>query len=176
MNGIDAGPWREELAAIRDSAVSAVLMVQCSLDWLRPEAFGLRDEIDSAVMEAVRARPDLTVDRIVLHNLPTVGDLPPGEFAALNAAHEDWLYRLATTSALVPDAGRLRIHRLIVGGSQRSVELVDGISLWKRGTQADPGAVAGREILRRSGATTPLTSYDIEMDGPFGDTDPSVYL
>lgn len=40
-----------------------------------------------------------------------------------------------------------------------------------------PGAAAATlGVLCRSGATTPLTGYDIDMDWPFGDADPSVYL
>jgi hypothetical protein len=52
--------------------------VQCGLDWLRPAWFGLRDEIDEAVMTSLLARQDLPIDQIVLHNLPVADDLPPG--------------------------------------------------------------------------------------------------
>ena len=108
---------------------------------------------------------------------PAIGDLPPDELAALNAAHADWLYRLAVVGVLLPEATRPRVHRLIVGGGQRSVDAVDGIELQINGTWPDPDAAsAALGIVRRTGATTPLTGYDIDMDGPFGDADPSVYL
>jgi len=59
------------VCAISDPAVSGVLTVQCGLGWLRPGAWELRDEIDSAIMPAVLVRGDLMVDRIVLHSLPS---------------------------------------------------------------------------------------------------------
>jgi len=105
-----------------------------------------------------------------------VGDFAPGELAALNAAHADWLYRLAAAGALLPEDRRPRVHRLIVRGSQRSVDLVDGIQLRRHGEWGHPDAAAAAWDVVRGGATTPLTSYDIDMDGPFGDSDPSVYL
>jgi hypothetical protein len=173
----DPGAWRETLAAIRDPGVTAVLTVQCSLDWLRPAAAALRDEIDEAVTAVSLTRRHVRVDRIVLHNLPAIDAVPPGELAELNGAHADWLYRLAVVGAVIPGAARPRVHRLFVAGGQRRVEPVDGIDLQVNSTWTDPGtAAAALAILRRARATTPLTDYDIDMDGPFGDTDPSVYL
>ena len=169
--------WQDGLTAMRDPAVTAVLTVQCGLDWLRPTSAALRDEIDEAVTALALTRGNVRIDRIVLHSLPAVADMPPSELTALNAAHEDWIYRLAVTGALLPEAARPRVHRLIVAGGQRSVDAVDGIELQVHGTWSRPdAATAALAILRRTGATTPITSYDIDMDGPFGDTDPSVYL
>ena len=37
-------------------------------------------------------------------------------------------------------------------------------------------AATALAIVHHAGATTPLTSYDIEINGPYGDADPSVYL
>lgn len=177
MTGIDTAPWREGLAAMADPAVSAVLTIQCAIDWLRPGACELRDEIDAALIAALLARDGLAVDRIVLHSLPVMPGLAPGEQAALNAAHADWLYRLAAVSALLPQSRRPRVHRLIVGGAQRSVDLIDGFHVYKSGALPTPDpAAAAWQIVRRGGAVTPLTSYDIDMDGPFGDADPSIYL
>ena len=177
MTTIDPTPWREALAAIHDRQVTAVLAMQCDLGWLRPAAAVLRDEIDEALAALAMGRRRVRIDRILLHSLPAIGDVPPEELAALNAAHADWLYRLAVVGVLLPEATRPQVHRLIVGGSQRSVAIVDGIELQLNGTWPDPDAAAAAlGILRRIGATTPLTGYDIDMDGPFGDADPSVYL
>lgn len=177
MTTIDPAPWREALAAIHDWQVTAVLAVQCDLGWLRPAAAALRDEIDETLAALAMGRRGVRIDRILLHNPPAIGDIPPEELAALNAAHADWLYRLAVVGVLLPEVSCPRVHRLIVGGGQRSVGLVDGIELQLDGAWPDPDAVgAALSIMRRTGATTPLTGYDIDMDGPFGDADPSIYL
>jgi hypothetical protein len=177
MTAPGSTPWQEALAAMLDPSVTAVLTVQCGLGWLRPEAAPLRDEIDEAITALALSRPLARTDRIVLHNLPSIGGLRPDELAELNRAHADWLYRLALTGAMLPDTARPRVHRLIVAGDQRSVEAVDGIELQVKGIWSHPdAALAALRLVRRTGATTPLTGYDIDLDGPFGDTDPSVYL
>ena len=177
MTATNPGPWQEELAKLRDRQVTEVLTVQCGLDWLRPAAAGLRDDIDEALASLATSRRHIRIDRVVLHSLPAVGDLPAEELAELNAAHADWLYRLAVVGALLPEATRPRVHRLIVTGGQRSVGAVDGIELLTSKTWSDPdAAAAAQRLVRQAGATTPLTGYDIDMDGPFGDADPSVYL
>jgi hypothetical protein len=174
---IDTTAWRETLGTIHEPQVTAVLAVQCDLGWLRPAAAGLRDEIDEALAALAMSRDRVRIDRIVLHSLPAIGDVPPGDLAALNAAHADWLHRLAVAGVLLPEATRPRVHRLIVGGSQRSVGVVDGIELQISGAWPDPDAAAAAlGVVRRPGATTPLTGYDIDVDGPFGDADPSIYL
>jgi len=174
----DDAPWRDTLAAMADPAVTAVLTVQCAVDWLRPESAPLRDEIDEAITALALARPAVRTDRIVLHNLPAVGEIPAAELDELNRAHADWLYRLALTAVLLPDAARPRVHRLIVRGGQRTVAAtVDGIELQVTGAWAHPDAAqAALAIVHRAGGTTPLTGYDVDLDGPFGDADPSVYL
>jgi hypothetical protein len=177
MTTIDPASWREALVAIGDRRVTAVLAVQCDLGWLRPAAAVLRDEIDEALAALAMGRRRVRIDRILLHNLPAIGDVPPEELAALNAAHADWLYRLAVAGVLLPEAARPRVHRLIVGGSQRSVGVVDGIELQLNGAWPDPDAAAAAlGIMQPTGATTPLLGYDMDMDGPFGDANPSVYL
>ena len=177
MSAIDPKSWRQAASGLADPGVTAVLIVQCGLDWLRPELGGLRDEIDGTVMAALLAREDLVIHRIVLHSLPLAEDLAPGEIGALIAAHDGWLYHLAVAGALVPAAWRPRVHRLIVGGSQRNVGAMDGVELRVNRTWSRPdAATAALAILDQAGATTPLTSYDIEIDGPYGDADPSVYL
>jgi hypothetical protein len=177
MSMIEATPWRNVVATLHDPQLTAVLSVQCDLGWLRPAAAVLRDEIDEALAALAMGRRHVRIDRILLHSLPAIGDVPPEELAALNAAHADWLYRLAVVGVLLPEATRPRVHRLIVGGSQRSVGVVDGIQLQISGVWPDPDAAfAALGTVRRVGATTPLTGYDIDMDGPFGDADPSIYL
>jgi hypothetical protein len=177
VSGFGTGPWQEAAAGLGDGAVSGVLIVQCGLDWLRPGLAGLRDEIDEAVMAALLARDDLVVDRLVPRNLPVLGEAMPGELVTLNDAHAEWLYRLAVAGALLAEGRRARVHRLIVEGGQARVDAVDGIVLRVDGAWSDPDAAAAvLAILDRPGATRPLTGYDIEMDGPYGDADPSVYL
>ena len=177
MSAIDPESWRRSAASLADPNVTAVLIVQCGLDWLRPGLGGLRDEIDGAVMAALLARENLVIHRIVLHSLPVAEGLAPGELGALIAAHDGWLYHLAVAGALLPAARRPRVHRLIIGGSQRNVDAMDGVELRLNDTWSDPDAAAAAlAILNAADATTPLTSYDIEIDGPYGDADPSVYL
>jgi hypothetical protein len=173
----DPAPWQQALARVPDPGVTAVLTVQCDLHWLRRGSAGLRDEIDNALAALAMSGRAVAVDRIMLHNLPSIGDLPPAEVAELNRAHDDWIYRLAVVRALLPDATRPGIHRLIVPGDRPSVVPVDGIELQVNGAWADPdAALAALDIVRRAGATTPVIGYDIDLDGPFGDADPSVYL
>lgn len=175
MTLADPAHWRDALAAMRASQVSAILTVQCDLYWLRPRSATLRDDIDEAITELALRRM-VRIDRIMLHSLPAVGDLPPGELQELNATHADWLRRLATVAELLPEGARPRVHRVIVGGRQHTVEAVDGIELQINGTWAHPGAASAALDVVRRGATTPLTGSDINTDGPFGDADPSVYL
>jgi hypothetical protein len=169
--------WRDPLSALSDRAVTAVLTVQCATDWLRPPAYRIRDEVDEAIMAAARTRENLVIDRLVLHSVPVPDDVLPGELAALNAAHADWLYQLDAAGALHPPGRRPRVHRLIVGGTQRNLGVVDGITLRRLGTWSHPDAAAtALQLITRAGATTPLTGYDLNLDGPFGDADPSCYL
>ena len=177
MTSIDPAHWRPKLHALQHPQTNAALIVQCSLDWLRSPAEELRGDIDQAVLATLLSRDDITIDRLVLHNLPNTDTLPPGELAALNTAHRDWLYRLAATQTLLPPHRQAHIHRLIVERGQRSVNLTDMIELRTGPTWPDTEAcTAARHTLRRPGATTPLTGYDVDLDGPFGDADPSVYL
>jgi hypothetical protein len=176
VTGIAPVTWRESLPSLSDYAVTAVLSVQCGVDWLRSASWRIRDEIDEAVMTAARNRDDLAIDRLVLHSVPVLDDVPAEELAALNAAHADWLYRLDAAGALLSRARRPRVHRLIVAGGQRNFGVVDGITMRRRGAWSQPEAAAtALEIVHR-GATTPLTGYDLNLDGPFGDADPSFYL
>jgi hypothetical protein len=176
MSHIDPGAWRQAAASLADPSVTAALIVQCGLDWLRPPLYGLRDEIDDAVMNSLLARENLSVERVVLRSLPVAEDLEPGELAALNAAHLGWLSRLAVSGALLPESRRPRVHLLIVAGRQRSVGDMDCAELRINGTWPDPDAAAAVMAMRDGDATTPLSGYGTEIDGPYGDADPSVYL
>lgn len=177
MTGIAPGTWREPLPSLSDHAVTALLTVQCGVEWLRPAAWSIRDEVDEAVMTAARTRDDLIIDRLVLHSVPVLDDVPPEVLVALNAAHTDWLYRLDAAGALLSRDRRPRVHRLIVGGGQRNLGVVDGITVRRRGAWSHPDtAETALETIGHGGATTPLTGYDLNFDGPFGDADPSFYL
>jgi|HubBroStandDraft_3_1064219.scaffolds.fasta_scaffold239506_1 hypothetical protein len=169
MSGPGAQAWRDALVAMADPGVTAVLTVQCGLDWLRPGTAPLRDEIDEAITALAIARPGVRADRIVVHSLPAIGDIPPDELAELNRAHADWLWRLGLVGVMLPDAARPRVHRAIVAGTRHSVDVVDGFELQVNGAWPYNGAVAGAlGLIRRAGAT-PLTGYDVDLDGPFGD-------
>jgi hypothetical protein len=173
---IDAGAWRTALAALSGASVTAVLAVQCDFEWLLPELLELRNEVDDAIAGLALSRPAVQVDRIILHSVPATGDVPPDELATLNEAHADWVYRLSVVAGFLPAAAQPRVHRLIAGRLPRSVSSVDGIEAQADGRWEHPHAATAILSLLQTGATTPLTSYDIEWDGPFGDADPSIYL
>jgi len=173
----DDSAWSDVLARLRGRDLTAVLTVQCGVRWLQPQSAALRDEIDDAITALSLNSQDVRIDRIVLYSLPAMAGVSPADLAELNGIHVDWLYRLAVTATMVPEPRRPRVHQMIIAGDQRSVEAVDGIALQVSGVWSQPDAAAAAlSILRRPGATTPLTDYDIDLDGPFGDADPSVYL
>jgi hypothetical protein len=173
---IDAEAWREALRPLSGQSVTAVLTVQLALDWLHPELREIRNEIDEAITELALSHPAAQVDRIILHSVPATADVPPGELATLNEAHTDWVYRLSVVGDFITAAARPRVHRLIAGRLPHSVSSVDGIEAQVEGRWEHPHAATAILSLIQVGATTPLISYDIERDGPFGDADPSIYL
>ena len=65
---------------------------------------------------------------------------------------------------------------MIAGRLPHTVSSVDGIEAQVNQRWEHPHAATAILGLIQTGATTPLTSYDIERDGPFGDADPSIYL
>ncbi|MEU8715066.1 hypothetical protein [Streptomyces sp. NPDC048663] len=170
---VDTAVWRERIAALESDAVTAAVIVQCDLIWLRPEFLGMRNEIDHAVMAAQLRRGDgLTVDRVILHSLPV-------ESAAAVGAFEEWQLRMSAAALLLCADGRPapRIHRLILAGDGSSASIPDMVELLHNGDWTDhPRAGRALDIIRTVGATTPLTGYDMNLDGPFGDADPSVYM
>jgi hypothetical protein len=173
---IDANIWRDALPHPPRSGFDRMLIVQCSLDWLRPNLQSLREEVDDFVIKCCSSRSDLRIDRLVLHSLPTVQGARDGDLARLNAAHTEWMYRLASTSVLLHHPA-LHVHRMIVGGGQTRWDLEDFVDLywdgsWLRPEQSRPVL----DLLSGRRRTTPLTGYDVDLSGPFGDADPSVYV
>lgn len=164
------------MKALSRPPVTAVLTVQCALDWLLPESAAIRDEVDDALTELALSGRGVAVDRIILHNIPGTSEVSPDLFSRLNEVHADWVYRLSLLGDLVPLAARPRVHRLIIQGGPRSVSPVDGIEAQLKGLWEDPKAVSAALRSVQVGGSTPVTGYDIAWDGPLGDADPSVYL
>lgn len=172
---VDATTWRNALPR-QSRHFDRLLIVQCSLDWLRPGLEALREEIDDFVIACASSRADLRIDRLVLHSLPTVQGVHDGDLARINATHAEWMYRLASTCVILQHPA-LHVHRVIVGGNRTDPVVEDFVDLhwnnsWLRPEQAGPVL----DLLAEGRGVTPLTGYDVDLAGPFGDSDPSVYL
>ena len=104
-----------------DPAVTAVMTVQCGLDWLRPGSAALRDAIDETVTELALNHGDVRIDRIVLHSLPAVTDMSPAELAALrhSGRPSDSLCHFRRTS-FAPPIDRRELVREGQGGERRA--------------------------------------------------------
>ncbi|TDU04177.1 hypothetical protein EDD99_2632 [Streptomyces sp. 846.5] len=177
MTTVDAAHWQRALNRLNTPNARRLLVVQCSLDWLTPALHDLRERTDQALVDACTRNRRLRVDRLVLHNLPVGGPVAAGALADLTAAHRAWMYRLTVTKLLLPDPERLHVHRLIVPGSDARADVQDLLDLEHDGIWGHPAQV--QPVLRLLAAgrrTTPLTGYDVDLDGPFGDADPSVYF
>lgn len=175
--GPEPAAWGRLIRGRLAAGTDRVLLVQCALDWLRPGYRVLRDAVDLYVLTLRRQSPGVAIDRLVLHNLPTARAAYDGDLARIAAAHAEWIERLDITARLVPEPGHMHIHRLIVAGHQYSPIISDGVHLHRQGSWDDPEAARTvLELISETGRTTPLSGYDIELGGPFGDTDPSVYL
>lgn len=173
---IDASTWREALPGQPRSGVDRILIVQCSLDWLRPGLQTLREEIDDFVTTCCSHRTGLRIDRLVLHSLPTAQGVHDGDLDRLNASHAEWLYRLASTSVMLRHPA-LFVHRLIVRGDGPPEDLEDFVDLHGDGSWLRPAQSQGvLDLINGGRRITPLTGYDVDLNGPFGDADPSVYL
>ncbi|GAA3371908.1 hypothetical protein GCM10020367_24610 [Streptomyces sannanensis] len=168
--------WRQRVARLADPAVEAAVIVQCGLDWLRPRRLTLRNEVDSVVMAAqLRRGVSLRITRLVLHNLPAATSRE-ADADAVQKAFDAWHYRLAATGALLSGPAP-RIHRLIIRGDQTSAPVPDMVELLEGGRWSDrERASQALHIVGTAAATTPLTSYDVDLAGPFGDGDPSVHM
>ncbi|CAL9560359.1 hypothetical protein SUDANB145_04607 [Streptomyces sp. enrichment culture] len=177
-SGIDRAVWRERLAALESPSVSAAVVVQCGQVWLEPEYTAFRNEVDRALMSAhLRRRADLTITRVILHNLPNAPEAP-ARAATVDRAFEEWHHRLsAATVLLSPGLATHRIHRLILRGDEVAAALPDMVEIHREGDWTDTRRVqAALHMVESEGATTHLTGYDVNFDGPFGDADPSVYM
>ncbi|MEW2402342.1 hypothetical protein [Streptomyces sp. NPDC046862] len=176
---IDVSAWRERLADLGAAEVTDAVVVQCGHAWLQPEFTAFRNEVDQALMTAQLRRGDrLAITRIVLHNLPLTPDAAHRP-AAVDQAFEEWHHRLSATRVLLcsANASAPRIHRLILRGDQHSAAVPDMVELLKNGDWTDPHqAGLALRTIDTDGATTPLTGYDMDLDGPFGDADPSIYM
>lgn len=172
---IDATAWRHALPRQRNNRFDRLLLVQCSLDWLRPSHQALREEIDDFLLNVCARRTDLRIDRLVLHNLPTVQGALDGDLARLNAAHAEWMYGLSC-SALLLNHRAVHIHRLIISGEQTHPGIEDFVDLHRDGSWMRPELTESvLELLSRATSTTPLSGY-ADLEGPFADADPSFYL
>lgn len=172
---IDATAWRHALPRQRNNRFDRILLVQCSLDWLRPGMQPLREEIDDFLLNLYAHRTDLRIDRLVLHNLPTAQVALDGDLTALNAAHAEWMYGLSSTSVLLNHPA-LHVHRLIISGEQAGVGVEDFVDIHREGSWMRPELTSPvMELLSRARSTTPLSGY-VDLEGPFADTDPSFYL
>ncbi|WP_371538093.1 hypothetical protein OG210_20375 [Streptomyces sp. NBC_00466] len=168
--------WQDRASRLLSSGVEAAIVVQCELDWLRPERLGLRNEIDEAVLTAqLRRGSSLRITRVILHNLPA-STRAMADADAVAAAFDEWNYRLAATSALL-SAPTSQVHRLIIPGDQTSVPVPDMVDLLEDSQWCDPqNADLTLRTVGATGATTPLTSYDVDLQGPFSDGDPSIHM
>lgn len=177
---MDIAAWRERIAGLYSPEVSEVVVVQCDTAWLQASFCALRNELDEA-LEKAQLRQEgspLTINRVILHNLPLARPFT-ARTQAMDAAFEGWSHRLATTAALLHAADRPtpRIHRLIIHGDQTRAPLPDMFELAVNGRWGNSQlAETALRLIRTSRNTTPLTTYDVNLDGPFGDTDPSVHM
>ncbi|MDH6489950.1 hypothetical protein [Streptomyces sp. SAI-127] len=177
---IDPASWRERLAGLEAPDVTAAVVVQCDQVWLQPEFTAFRNEVDQALMTAQLRRGErLTLTRVILHNLPLTPETisrPP----SVDRAFAEWHERLSATGVLLCPAGSSaapRIHRLILRGDQSGADIPDMVELLKNGDWTDPHkAELALHTVTTARATTPLTGYDMDFDGPFGDADPSIYM
>lgn len=180
MTDIDIAAWREGIVSLRDPEVSEAIVVQCDTAWLQPSLRALRNELDEALeLAQLRRASALVIHRVILHSLPITTRPPTARARALDAAFEDWNHRLATTVALLHTEGRPapRVHRLIIRGNQTRPPLPDMFELAANGRWENPQLTeSALGLIRTNTNTTPLTTYDVDLDGPFGDIDPSVHM
>ncbi|QQC89484.1 hypothetical protein [Streptomyces alfalfae] len=177
MSGQDdrAQDWATAASRFARPSVEAVLVVQCGLDWLRPHQLALRNAIDEALIEARCSSDAPHITRVLLHNLPACA-LEGPEGVAMAHSFTEWNHRLAASAALLSGPSP-HVQRLIIGGAESGASVPDMVSVLEHGHWSD--AELREQVLRiveRPGATTPLTVYDVDLDGPYSDVDPSVHM
>lgn len=173
---MNAAHWPSLISRLLRPSVVQAVVVQCGLDWLRSQHTSLRNDIDQALVAAQLQRgSSLRLTRVVLHNLPAAAvDAPDAD--SVMRAFEEWNYRLAATGALLSGPAP-RIHRLIIPSDQAAAPLPDMVDLLEDGQWSDPRSTAlALRTVETTGATTPLTGYDVDLQGPFSDGDPSVHM
>ncbi|MFI9585081.1 hypothetical protein ACIHCQ_25265 [Streptomyces sp. NPDC052236] len=168
--------WRHRIARLLLPGVGAAVVVQCGVDWLRPQRLDLRNEIDEALITAqLRHGASLHITRVILHNIPA------STSAGADADHilrtfDEWHYRLAAASALASGPAP-QVHRLIIRGDQAEAPLPDMVELQENGRWSSPqNADLALRTIGITGTTTLLTSYDVDLSGPYSDGDPSVHM
>ncbi|MFD5870517.1 hypothetical protein [Streptomyces sp. NPDC060322] len=132
--------------------------------------------MDEALLTAqARRRSSLRIDRIVLHNLPITLS-QEDDFHSLAASFDEWHYRMAVACSLL-SAPTPAVHRLIIRGDNPEPPLPDRVVVLDDGQWSDAEqAEAALNIIATAGMTTPLTGYDVDLSGPFSDSDPSVHM
>ncbi|MEV8566727.1 hypothetical protein AB0436_14330 [Streptomyces sp. NPDC051322] len=173
---MNAAHWPRRIARLFRPSVEHAVIVQCGLDWLRPQRSDLRNDIDQALLAAqLRRGSSLRLTRVVLHNLPASASTA-ADSDAVTRAFDEWNYRLAATMALFSGPAP-RIHRLIIPGNQAVAPVPDMVDLLENGQWSDPqNTELTLSTLDTAGTTTPLTSYDVDLQGPFSDGDPSIHM
>ncbi|MGW4030440.1 hypothetical protein ACWEFL_14125 [Streptomyces sp. NPDC004838] len=164
------------MTRLQSPHVEAALLVQCALDWLRPDRLRLRNTIDKGIMAAqLRRGGSLRITRVILHNLPSSA-ATASDSQHMQQAFDEWHHRLAAASALLSGPAP-RIHRLILHGDQAESPIPDMVELQENGRWSGQENVSlALHALGTTGTTTPLTSYDVDLDGPFSDGDPSIHM
>lgn len=164
------------MAQLIRPSVQAVVTVQCGIEWLRPEALALRNTVDEALLTAqIRRGTSLKVDRIVLHNLP-ISVSQEADFRSLTASFDEWQFRMAAACSLLSSPVPA-IHRLIIRGNRPEHPLPDMVVVLEDGQWSDAGqGESALHVIGTPGMTTPLTGYDVNLSGPFSDSDPSVHM
>ncbi|MCF3122511.1 hypothetical protein IPZ68_22805 [Streptomyces arenae] len=168
--------WVEAVRGIGAPGVRAALVVQCDLDWLRPHRLALRNAVDEVLIDAqMRNATPPRIIRVLLHNLPAAATEGP-EGAVLAHSFAEWNRRLATSAAMLTTPSP-HVQRLIIEGRESSASLPDMVDVLEGGRwRGTPRTEAVLRIVEAPGATTPLTGYDVNLDGPFSDVDPSVHM
>ncbi|MGW5861928.1 hypothetical protein ACWFRJ_07105 [Streptomyces sp. NPDC055239] len=168
--------WVAAIDRVGGTGVRAALVVQCGLEWLLPERLPLRNAVDEALINAqLRGGTSLRITRVLLHNLPAaISDGPRGP--AMARSFEQWNHRLAASTVLL-QAPSPHVERLIIEGSEAGAPVPDMVDVQEEGRWCDaPRTAEVLRIISSPGATTPLTGYDVNLDGPFSDSDPSVHM